>query len=458
MEFVDGAIAELVQCGSAKEAHESNVHVISPLGVVEGKKLRLILDLRYVNSHLATFPFKCDGLDCLVDMYKRHDWIVQFDLKSAYHHIDMWPVHTKYLGFQWKGRLFVFCSLPFGLSTAPFCFYKITRVLVKFWRGKGFRCFLFYDDGSLAHQDRELSFSQGQIVKADVLRSGFLLSDPKCKWDPAQCVELLGYEVDTVEGLFKVPNRRLEKFEGILQSVWHLRKSVKARRVAQVVGHVLSMRLAIGPVTRLWTRALYRAIEKAPHYGAHTHLDADACRELDFWRNQFSQAVSFPIWPVSSRVEILSYSDASNVAWAGVMRVDAKLKAHGNWELGELGPHTSSTWREIRAVHLLLLSASQFLSGRFVCHHTDNQNVDRILRNGSQVRNLQDEAVGISDLCIKHFIWLEVKWIPQVVNPEADYLSKFICNDDFWLAAYMFAALDQLWGPHSVDWIESHLS
>ena len=68
-EFVDSAIAELVQCGSAKEAHGNNVCVISPPGAVEGKKLRLILDLRYVNSHLATFPFKCDGLDCLVDMY-----------------------------------------------------------------------------------------------------------------------------------------------------------------------------------------------------------------------------------------------------------------------------------------------------------------------------------------------------------------------------------------------------
>ena len=83
MEFVDGAIAELVQCGSAKEAHESNVLVISPLGVVEGKKLRLILHLCYVNSHLATFPFKCDCLDCLVSMYEHHDWIAQFDLNSA---------------------------------------------------------------------------------------------------------------------------------------------------------------------------------------------------------------------------------------------------------------------------------------------------------------------------------------------------------------------------------------
>ena len=62
---------------------------MSPLGVVEGRKLTLILDLRYVNNHLATFRFKCDGLDCLVDLYEKGYWIVQFGLESAYHHIDI---------------------------------------------------------------------------------------------------------------------------------------------------------------------------------------------------------------------------------------------------------------------------------------------------------------------------------------------------------------------------------
>ncbi len=155
----------------------------------------------------------------------------------------------------------------------------------------------------------------------------------------------------------------------------------------------------------------------------------------------------------------MSYSDASNVAWAGCMRVEeAELKAHGNWCLEERGPHTSSTWREIRAVHLLLCSASRFLSGKFVCHHTDNQNVDRILRNGSRVRQLQEEAVAIYALCVEHFIRLEVKWIPRELNTKADYLSKFICKDDFKLVGKVFHALDGLWGPHSVDWFASHLS
>ena len=30
------------------------------------------------SSHLATYWFKCDSLDCLVDMYQESDWLVQF--------------------------------------------------------------------------------------------------------------------------------------------------------------------------------------------------------------------------------------------------------------------------------------------------------------------------------------------------------------------------------------------
>ena len=65
-------IAELGQCGSAREVSVAEVCVVSPLGVVEGRKLRLILDLRYVNALLATFRFRVSrALDCQVDMYEK---------------------------------------------------------------------------------------------------------------------------------------------------------------------------------------------------------------------------------------------------------------------------------------------------------------------------------------------------------------------------------------------------
>ena len=460
--FVSSAVEDLLACGAAIPANGTDVHVVSPLGVVEGKKLRLILDLRYVNKHLAKYRFRCDGLDCFAEMYQQGDWLVQFDLKSAYHHIEIWEPHVKYLGFQWKGVLYLFRALPFGLSTAPYCFYKVTRVLVKWWRGQGLRCFLFYDDGSLAHQKEQVCAYQGLGVREDILRCGFLLSEPKCHWDPRQYVECLGYEADMLKGMFHVPERRWDKMMSVLSHVWENRHSVKARTVAAFVGHVMSMRLAIGPVTRLWTRSLYRRIMRARHYGEFLHLDADACRELGFWRDRFSGdacGTSFPIWPRSAKAEVVTYSDASNWAWGGHLSVDCRqVVAHGNWAAGEQGHERSSTWRELRAVRLVLQSTMESLRGKNVVHKTDNQNVERIIRNGSRVAALQEEAVGIYDLCMRHFVRLSVQWIPREMNTRADYLSKFVCRDDYRLDASVFDMLDKRWGPHSLDVFASHLS
>ena len=53
--------------------------------------------------------------------------------------------HT--FGFQWKGKFYSFCSLTFGLSTAPHLFNKLVRVVVKYWQAQDIRCMMFVDNG-----------------------------------------------------------------------------------------------------------------------------------------------------------------------------------------------------------------------------------------------------------------------------------------------------------------------
>ena len=68
------------------------------------------------------------------------------------------------------------------------------------------------------------------------------------------------------------------------------------------------------------------------------------------------------------------------------------------------------------------------------------------------------EAIGIYELCMRHFIRIDVRWIPRELNEKADYLSKFVCKDDYKLDEGVFNTLDGLWGPHTIDWFASHLS
>lgn len=143
-EFVNDAVSELLFDGRIEEVFETPV-IINPLSVSvqsSGKK-RLILDLRHMNLHVYKQKFKCEDLSTLREISKLGFYFFTFDLKSGYHHLDIFAEHRKFLSFSWNlnsshPRHFCFTVLPFGLSSVPFIFTKLLRPVVKYWRSKGF--------------------------------------------------------------------------------------------------------------------------------------------------------------------------------------------------------------------------------------------------------------------------------------------------------------------------------
>ena len=78
-------------------------------------------------------------------------------------------------------------------------------------------------------------------------------------------------------------------------------------------------------------------------------------------------------------------------------------------------------------------------------------NVEHILKVGSPKPKLHSEAVAIYTLCRQNNIHLEPKWVPRECNQETDALSRQADRDDRMLNPNHFAALDILWGPHTID-------
>ena len=77
--------------------------IFNPLTVpvqTSGKK-RLILDLRHINLHVFKQKFKCEGLHTIRDVFSKHFFVFSFDLKSGYHHVDIFPEHRAFLAFSW---------------------------------------------------------------------------------------------------------------------------------------------------------------------------------------------------------------------------------------------------------------------------------------------------------------------------------------------------------------------
>jgi hypothetical protein len=48
------------------------------------------------------------------------DWAPSIDLRDAYFHVPIHAAGRKFFRFGWRGRLFQFCVLPFGLFPGGF--------------------------------------------------------------------------------------------------------------------------------------------------------------------------------------------------------------------------------------------------------------------------------------------------------------------------------------------------
>ena len=76
--------------------------------------------------------------------------------------------------------------LVFGLSTAPFLFTKLIRVLIKHWRSLAIRIFAFIDDilgGGRFFND---AVAISNFVKSQLEESGFVINTEKSHWVPTQ--------------------------------------------------------------------------------------------------------------------------------------------------------------------------------------------------------------------------------------------------------------------------------
>jgi len=81
------------------------------------------------------------------------------------------------------------------------------------------------------------------------------------------------------------------------------------------------------------------------------------------------------------------YSDASNTGYGGYTVEHGGQIVSGQWDQEE--SLQSSTWRELRAVRMVLMSFESKLHNERVCWFTDNQNVVRIVLHGSKKLILQ---------------------------------------------------------------------
>jgi hypothetical protein len=188
--FVEKEISILLNKGIVSQCHEIP-YVVNPLTVAYNRKgkPRLVLDARHINVVLHQFKIKFEDVKIAETLFEENSFLFTFDLKGAYHHIDIFEEHRTYLGFSFTKnsttKYYVFNSLPFGIKTAGHIFTKVLKVVVSYLRAKSNKIIMFLDDGIGGERNYEAAVKSSEYTKQTLLDFGFLLAEEKCSWEPA---------------------------------------------------------------------------------------------------------------------------------------------------------------------------------------------------------------------------------------------------------------------------------
>jgi len=260
--FVSEKVAEGVLAGTMLRCSRSDLWCILPLGVAVNAvgKLRLIWDGRHVNAHLPKSKFRMETLQREgLSLFERSGWGGTVDLSSAYHHVEMHPDSTTFLGFSWKGEFYRFVVLPFGLSTAPWLFTKVMGHCCRFLRspGRDLGLLQYLDDSVFAAPTAPEALAAGNTLVRVLRRFGWLIHPTKCVGvtTAVRSFVALGTLVDLSAQTFSVPAAAVDRILAAALALASGPLEVPVKVVARLKGLVSATWLSTGIATRVRTRA-----------------------------------------------------------------------------------------------------------------------------------------------------------------------------------------------------------
>ena len=465
--FIDESLPELLAAGAVRVwKGASPPIIISPLNVVPKNvagKYRLILDLRILNAFLLEYVFKMETLGKRRAMFVPGAWLISLDIVSAYYHISVRECDLTYLGFQWRGVTYVFCVLPFGLSTAPLAFTKVTKQITKYLRLQCGISLLHYLDDYLFQALKRERADQLAVFAVDVFQAaGFLVSVPKSSLTPKQVLQCLGFIINLVAFTFELIPRRVVALHQLAVKLGQMGRAglVPNRLAAKFNGTLQSMSMVLGKAVQAFTRSTYDSINSVP-WGGEFPPTATDLWEWSVWELVLSPDLTARtgvprrwVHSVESFHHCVIETDASDDYWAAILRdKQGRIVFRLRGEYTPEQKRHSSTWREFFAfVEVLEILGPIVLSQLSVLIMTDSKSASVIYEKGRSKRaSIHRLVVSLFVLMARFNIHVEVTWWRRCFGWRADELSKWVDACDWRLRRRIFLELDAAWGPHTHD-------
>ena len=383
---------------------------------------RPVLDLSTLNTYLVHRHFRMETAGSIRDSIRPGDWAISIDLRDAYFHLLIHEADRKFLRFVWKGQVFQFRAVPFGLAPAPWLFTKVTKDLCTVVRRQGIRLRVYLDDWLLLARSASQCQAHSQFVLNLCMRLGFVLNDEKSELIPSQKFLYFGIQFDSVNWTVIPSPQRLFRLQETLLLIMSLREA-SARVLASLLGMMESLSLLL-PLGRLHKRQFQRFFliewgRTGKSWSHHIPLDDQFSLAVAQWQDQSWLTQGVPIAPPQAQ-EIL-FTDASQVGWGAHM---GDLTASGTWPPCLAQAHINLL--ELEAVWMALKAFVEAAEGKHVLLNTDNTTVAAYVnkQGGAHSFTLSKRVEAMLLWCQDRRILLSAKYVSGKLNILADALSR----------------------------------
>ncbi|XP_008556227.1 uncharacterized protein LOC103577389 [Microplitis demolitor] len=383
-----------------------------------------------------------------VKLMSRGCYMATTDLQDAYFMISICKEHRSYLRFRWRGQIYEFVCLPFGLSCAPWVFTKVMKPIMSLLRSKGYLSTIYIDDCLCLGATFAECVANVKFTTELFCCLGFIINN-KSPLTPAQKCNFLGFHLNSVTLALELPSEKKGK---ILDLIKKFRSPIrcKIRDFAQFLGTLTAACPAMQygwAHTKSLEREKYLALLNArDNYEARMHTDLSTSADLSWWESVIGRASN----PIRSMVFCGTiFSDASGTGWGAACEDEV---VYGNWDPSEAAEHIN--YLELLAAFRALESfASDLVDAEILLRIDSTTAIAYINRmGGTRYPKLNSIAQRIWSWCETRRLWIFDSYIPSRENTEADQASRMENIDTEWeLAPWAYYRLYRELGKSSID-------
>ena len=450
--LINAEITEFKQNGIISKCEHVEGEVISNIFCRPKKlgKVRIILDLSWLNTFLHYEHFKMETIFTSIDLISKGVYLASIDLSDAYFSVPIDVRDRKYLRFLWDKQLWQFNVLPQGLSPAPRYFTKLTKCVFADLRSKGIVVSGYIDDIIIVAQSKQ----HCKVGIAEVCnlftRLGFTINREKSVLNPVTQLEHLGFYFDTNQMTICLTNKRKQDILECTKDILENAQSVRIRKVCRLIGLIVAAEPGVQHAF-LHFRNLEREKSKAlqvskGNFDANMALTQTALTEIKWWRDN---TLSTKKTLLMAKPAVHLYSDSSLSGW-GAWREEHQ--SQGTWSTDEQTMHINVL--ELKAVLKGLQTLCDDCTDCHIQIHTDNTTTIAYIKNYGGTKSPQCDSVAadIWKWAICRKVWISAVFVPGKQNIRADALSRNTSSVTDWeLDWEVFRKIEKIFGEVTVD-------